>query len=106
MHVPAEIGGRAIEPVIDHLGDLGAACKGAVKHIVVDAILGEQLGETRAVMLFNGVAEGAQHGCDVHGVSPYILGPSFEARRRRLAQNAATAAMARATSCGHDRRWS
>jgi hypothetical protein len=62
VHVPAKIRCRAIEPVVDHLGDFGAACKGAIKYVVVDAVLGEQFGEFGTVALFDGVAECAEHG--------------------------------------------
>src|ERR1700716_1472056 len=62
MHVPAEIRCRAVEPVVDHLGDFGAACKRAVENIVVDTVLRKQLGEISAVALFDGVAECAEHG--------------------------------------------
>src|SRR5262249_54086905 len=34
----------------------------------IDAVLGEQFGECAAVALLDGVAEGAEHGCGVHGV--------------------------------------
>ena len=83
-----DIGGGAVEPVVDHLGDFGTACKRAVKYVVVDASLREQVGECRAVASFDGIAEGARQG---GGVSPgYAI--------------SATAAMIRAISCGRDRR--
>src|SRR5258708_25414740 len=96
VHVPAEIGRRAIEPVVDHFGDPGPACERPVKHIVIDAVLGEQLSEGLALALFDGVAKGAEHGSIVHGVSP--CGAVYPI--------SATAAMIRAMSCGRDSRWS
>jgi hypothetical protein len=91
MHVPAEIGCRAIKPVVDHVSDFGAPCKRAIEHIVINAILGEQFGKRLAVMPLDGIAKCAEHGWDVHGVSPDGL-------------ISATAAMIRAMSCGRDRR--
>src|SRR5450759_3988359 len=87
MHVPAKIGRRAIEPVVDHLGDFGATGEGAVEHVVVDAILREQIGKDSTVALFDGVAEGAEHGCVVHGVTPYF---SCHAPRKRGIQYSQT----------------
>jgi hypothetical protein len=68
VHVPAEIGGGAIEPVVDQLRDLRAACERAVEHVVIDTVFGEQLRESLAIALLDGVAESAQHGRGVHGV--------------------------------------
>jgi len=70
VHVPAKIHSGSVEPIVDHLGDLRAAREGAVEDVVVDPILGEQCGERCAVTLFDGVAECAEHGGSVHGVSP------------------------------------
>jgi hypothetical protein len=61
VHVPAKIRRSSVEPVVDHLGDLGAAREGAVEDVVVDPILGEQCGERGTVTLFDGVAECAEH---------------------------------------------
>jgi hypothetical protein len=41
VHVPAEIGRRAIEHVIDHLGDFGAALERAVEDVVIDPVYRE-----------------------------------------------------------------
>jgi hypothetical protein len=38
-----------MEPVIDHLGDLLATLEGAVEHVVIDPVLGEQFGKGLAV---------------------------------------------------------
>jgi hypothetical protein len=69
MHVPAEIGGRAIEPVVDQACDFCAAFERAVEHVVIDAVLCEQFREGLAVALLDSVAEGAKHGCGVHEVA-------------------------------------
>src|SRR5260221_10261 len=62
MDCPTKIRCRAREPVVDHLGNFGAACERAVKYVVIDTVLREQLGECVAVALFHGIAEGAEHG--------------------------------------------
>jgi len=41
VHVPAEIGRRAVEMIVDHRGDAGLAFERAVEHVVIDAILRE-----------------------------------------------------------------
>src|SRR5262249_21784052 len=75
-----EIGRRAIEPVVDHLGDLRASLECAIEHVVIDAILGEQRREGFAVAAFDGVAERAKHGSGVHGVSLRLSCPANGSR--------------------------
>ncbi len=54
-----------------HVTDAGAArLAGAEEVVVVDALLGEAIGERVAVSCFNGSREALQEGGEIHGASP------------------------------------
>src|SRR5579864_4144692 len=65
-HVPAKVVGVLVEPYVDQFRDPLPASECAVKHVVIDPVLAEQLSETLPVMLLNRAAKFLQQVLYVH----------------------------------------
>src|ERR1700737_663734 len=70
-HVPTKVVCILVEPYVDQFGDPLSASECAVKDVMIDTALAEQLRETLALMLLNRAAKVSQHVLYVHlGLSP------------------------------------
>src|SRR5690606_14955904 len=61
VHVPKEIAGIAVEPVVDQLGNARPSLEGAIEGVMVDAVLGEEPGEAGTVAGFHRPGEVREH---------------------------------------------
>src|SRR2546425_1045849 len=65
-HVPTNVICILVEPYVDQFGDPFPASVCAVKDVMIDTVLAEQLREALAVMLLNRIAKVSQHVLYVH----------------------------------------